>query len=102
MRFITSYSVTLTDGSSVASALVTEIVFSGMGPLYAPVGSTEPVSSVEPIQQDFEVVKTVGTVAVIGLVAVAFIALGPTLLSVFTAKEVVTATSMGAALLMVE
>ena len=55
LRFGKSYSVTLTDGSSVASALVTEIEFSGMGPLYAPVGSTEPVSSVEPIQQDFEI-----------------------------------------------
>lgn len=52
LRFITSYSVTLTDGSSVASALVTEVVFSGMGPLYAPVGSTEPVTSVAPIKQD--------------------------------------------------
>ena len=54
LRFITSYSVTLTDGSSVASALVTEVVFSGMGPLYAPVGSTEPVSSVEPIRREIE------------------------------------------------
>ena len=51
LRFITSYSVTLTDGSSVASALVTEVVFSGMGPLYAP---TELVTSVEPIKQDVE------------------------------------------------
>ena len=75
LRFITSYSVTLTDGSSVASALVTEIVFSGMGPLYAPVGSTEPVSSVEPIQQDFEmnmnsdnnVAPALGTILLIGL-----------------------------------
>ena len=49
-----SYSVPLTDGSTIASALVTEVVFSGMGPLYAPVGSTEPVSSVEPIRRDVE------------------------------------------------
>ncbi|MGO4939699.1 hypothetical protein ACTQ45_06710 [Fundicoccus sp. Sow4_D5] len=54
LRFITSYSVTLTDGSSVASALVTEVVFSGMGPLYAPVGSSEPVTSVEPIKREIE------------------------------------------------
>lgn len=54
LRFITSYSVPLTDGSTIASALVTEVVFSGMGPLYAPVGSTESVSSVEPIRREIE------------------------------------------------
>ena len=102
LRFITSYSVTLTDGSSVASALVTEIVFSGMGPLYAPVGSTEPVSSVEPIRQDVEGVKTVAKVALLGLVAIAITIWGAPLLSALVAKELTAATAIGAVLLMSE
>lgn len=54
LRFITSYSITLTDGASVASALVTEVVFSGMGHYMRGIGSTELVTSVEPIKQDVE------------------------------------------------
>ena len=102
LRFITSYSVTLTDGSSVASALVTEVVFSGMGPLYAPVGSTEPVSSVEPIRQDVEGVKTAAKVALLGLVAIAITIWGAPLLSALVAKELTAATAIGAVLLMSE
>ena len=102
LRFITSYSVTLTDGSSVASALVTEIVFSGMGPLYAPVGSTEPVSSVEPIKQDFEVVKTVGKVLAIGVAVLVAWAIGPVVLGAAISSKAVQATVIGTALLLVE
>ena len=102
LRFTTSYSVTLTDGSSVASALVTEIVFSGVGPLYAPVGSTEPVSSVEPIKQDFEVVKTVGKALAIGVAVLVAWAIGPVVLGAAISSKAVQATVIGTALLLVE
>jgi len=102
LRFITSYSVPLTDGSTVASALVTEVVFSGMGPLYAPVGSTEPVSSVEPIKQDVEVVKTVGKVLALGMVAILLAPVGLHLIGAITATKTVALTVTGAALLLVE
>ena len=102
LRFTTSYSVTLTDGSSVASALVTEVVFSGMGPLYAPVGSTEPVSSVEPIKQDFEVVKTVGKALAIGVAVLVAWAIGPVVLGAAISSKAVQATVIGTALLLVE
>ena len=102
LRFITSYSVTLTDGSSVASALVTEIVFSGMGPLYAPVGSTEPVSSVEPIRQDVEGVKTVGKALAIGVAVLVAWAIGTTFFGATLSGQAVQATVIGTALLLGE
>lgn len=102
LRFITSYSVPLTDGSTVASALVTEVVFSGMGPLYAPVGSTEPVSSVEPIKQDVQGVKTVGQVLALGMVAILLAPVGLHLIGAITATKTVALTVTGAALLLVE
>ena len=103
--FYHSYSVPLTDGSTVPSALVTEVVFSGMGPLYAPVGSTEPVSSVEPIKQDVEWVKSSGKLAMIGIGAGAIVAFGgPLIAGLLVGKGFVvgSATVAGALLLMVE
>lgn len=105
LRFTTSYSVTLTDGSSVASALVTEVVFSGMGPLYTPVGSTEPVSSVEPIKQDVNWLKSGGKLVMIGIGAGAIVAFGgPLIAGLLVGKGFVvgSATVAGALLLMVE
>ena len=102
MRFITSYSVTLTDGSSVASALVTEIVFSGMGPLYAPVGSTEPVSSVEPIRQDVEGVKTVAGMVMLAVGVGILLALGAPAFATLIANGAAKATVVGTVLLLSE
>ncbi|MGO4939697.1 hypothetical protein ACTQ45_06700 [Fundicoccus sp. Sow4_D5] len=102
LRFITSYSVPLTDGSTVASALVTEVIFSGMGPLYAPVGSTEPVTSVESIEQDFEVVKTVAGMVMLAVGAGILLVLGASAFGALIANEAVKATFFGTVILLTE
>lgn len=105
LRFTTTYSVTLTDGSSVASALVTEVVFSGMGHYMRGIGSTELVTSVEPIKQDVEWVKSSGKLVMIGIGAGAIVAFGgPLIAGLLVGKGFVvdSATVAGALLLMVE
>lgn len=105
LRFITSYSITLTDGASVASALVTEVVFSGMGHYMRGIGSTELVTSVEPIKQDVEWVKSSGKLVMIGIGAGAIVAFGgPLIAGLLVGKGFVvdSATVAGALLLMVE